>query len=405
MNNFDINKIRQDFPLFCNSNNPPVYFDNACMTLKPEPVIKAVEEYYRQYPACAGRSNHNLGEKVNQKIEESRQIVGYFINAKKPDKEIIFTRNATESINLVAKSFNFQKGDAVLISDKEHNSNLIPWQILKKEKMIDLIIAPSQPDNTFNLEEFQQLLKPNVKIVSIVFVSNLDGVVNPVKEIIKISHQNNSLVLLDAAQAIGHQKIDVKDLDCDFLAFSGHKMLGPTGTGVLYAKRNLLESLRPFITGGGTLVDSTYENCHFLSGPARFEAGLQDYAGIIGLEAAVKYLRNINWENIRAQEEKLNRIISEGLKEIPEIKIIGPENYLKRGGIINFYHSKIPSHEIALLLDKTFNVMARSGRHCVHAWYNSRNIKDSVRASLYFYNSEEEAEYFVESLKKIIKLV
>ncbi|MDP1629424.1 MAG: aminotransferase class V-fold PLP-dependent enzyme, partial [bacterium] len=249
----DLESIRKDFPILAGPN-PPVYFDNACMTLKPEPVIKAIEEYYRQYPACAGRSNHRLGELVNQKITASRQIIGEFINAERSWEEIVFLRNTTEGINLIARSFNFQQGDAVLISDKEHNSNLTPWQMLKREKEIELRVIPSAPDNTFDIEEFKKRLEPKIKLVSVVFTSNLDGVTNPIKEIVQLSHQNGSLVLIDAAQAAGHQKIDVRDLDCDFLAFSGHKMLGPTGTGILYAKRNLLENLRPFIVGGGTLV-------------------------------------------------------------------------------------------------------------------------------------------------------
>ncbi|MDP1629425.1 MAG: aminotransferase class V-fold PLP-dependent enzyme, partial [bacterium] len=255
------------------------------------------------------------------------------------------------------------------------------------------------------IEEFKKRLEPKIKLVSVVFTSNLDGVTNPIKEIVRLSHQNGSLVLIDAAQAAGRQKIDVRDLDCDFLAFSGHKMLGPTGTGVLYAKRNLLENLRPFIVGGGTLVDSTYESYQFLSGPERFEAGLQDYAGIIGLGAAAKYLQNIGFENIKLQEQTLNRIIGEELKNLPELKIIGPENPAERSGIVSFYHPKMASHEIALMLDKTYNIMVRSGRHCVHSWFNSRNIKDSVRASVYFYNTEEEANRFTDALKKIIKLI
>ncbi|MFH0803551.1 MAG: cysteine desulfurase [Candidatus Tagabacteria bacterium] len=401
MIDFNADKIRKDFPILA-GDKPPVYFDNACMTLKPEPVIKAVEEYYREYPACAGRSNHRLGELVNQKIKEARKIIAGFINAS--SEEIIFTRNTTEGINLIAKSFIFQKGEAILISDKEHNSNLAPWQILAKEKEIKLGIIKSKDDNTFDLEEFQRRLNPEVKLVSVVFVSNLDGVSNPIKEIVKISHQNNSLVLVDAAQAAGRQKIDIKDLNCDFLAFSGHKVLGPTGTGVLYVKKNLMEKLNPFIVGGGTLADSTYESHKFLEGPERFEAGLQDYAGIIGLGEAVKYLENIGFENIKSQEEKLNQIISEGIRNLSGIKIIGPENHKERGGIVNFYHQKMASHEIALLLDKTYDIMARSGRHCVHSWFNSRDIKDSVRASVYFYNTEAEAKYFIESLNKIIKL-
>ncbi len=402
---FDINKIRKDFPILTGepSAGGPVYFDNACVTLKPESVINVIEDYYRKYPACAGRSNHRMGEMVNQKVAETRKIIADFINAHSAD-EISFTRNTTESINIIARGLEFQKGDAVIISDKEHNSNLIPWQILKEEKGIELKIVPSKEDNTFDLEVFKKLIEPKVKLVSIVFTSNLDGVSNPIKELTKISHQNGSLVLIDGAQTIGHQKIDVRDLDCDFFAFSGHKMLGPSGMGAIYIKKKLAEKLRPLIVGGGIVEDSTYESYKPLEAPSKFEAGLQDYAGIIGFGEAVKYLENVGFENIKSQEEKLNRIISEGFKDLSQINIIGPANPEFRGGIINFYHQKMASHEINLLLDKTYNIMARSGRHCVHAWYNSRNIRDSVRASVYFYNTESEAEYFVESIKKIIKL-
>jgi len=399
---FDVEKIRKDFPILA-GDKPLVYFDNACVTLKPEPVILAVEDYYRKYPACAGRSNHRLGETVNLKVAEARKIIADFINTRSAD-EIIFTRNTTESINMVACGLEFQKGDAVLISDKEHNSNLIPWQVLKEEKGIELKIVPSKEDNTFDLEAFKKIIGPEVKLVSVVFTSNLDGVSNPVKEIIKISRQNGSLVLIDGAQTAGHQKTDVRDLDCDFFAFSGHKMLGPSGTGCLYMKKKIAENLRPFIFGGGIVEDSTYEHHKFLETPSKFEAGLLDYAGIIGFGEAVKYLKNIGFDNIRSQEEKLNRIISEGLKNLPQMKIIGPENYSERSGIVDFYHQKMASHEINLLLDRTYNIMTRSGRHCVNSWYNSRNIKDSVRASVYFYNTEAEAEYFVESINKIMKL-
>ncbi len=400
---FDVYKIRKDFPLLAPPAGGPVYFDSACMALKPEPVIKAIESYYREYPACSGRSNHRMGEMVSRKIAEARKIIADFINAL--PEEIIFTRNTTEGINLIARSFDFRKGDAVLISDKEHNSNLIPWQIAKIEKEIELEIIPSKKDNTFDLAGLDKWLGPKVKLVSVVFTSNLDGATNPIKEIIKKCHQNNSLVLVDAAQTAGHQKINVKDLVCDFLAFSGHKMLGPTGTGILYVRKNIMEKLRPFMVGGGAMEDSTYEDHKFLAGPERFEAGLQDYAGIIGLGEAVKYLKNVGFENIKEREKKINQIISAGLKNLPEIQIIGPLESNLRGSIVNFFHPKLPSHEIAILLDRTYNIMTRSGRHCVHSWYNSRRVKDSVRASFYFYNTEAEAEYFVDSLEKIIKLV
>ncbi len=400
---FDINKIRKDFPILAPPSGGPVYFDNACQSLRPQPVIDAVIDYYKNYPACAGRSNHKLGELVTQKVKEAREIIAKFIKAKKKE-EIIFTRNTTEGINLVARSLGLKTGNIVITTDKEHNSNLIPWQILVQKIGIIHKIVPSKEDNTFDLEKFKELMDEQVKLVSMVYTSNLDGVTLPAQDVIEIAHKYGAKVLLDAAQTAPRQKIDVANLDVDFLAFSGHKILGPSGIGVLYGKYQLLNELEPFLTGGETVEYSTYREHKLLPPPEKFEAGLQDYAGIIGLAEAIKYSEKIGFKNIKSQEEKLNRIISEGLKDLSQIKIIGPENPEERSGIVNFYHQKMVSHEIALLLDKTYNIMTRSGRHCVHSWYNSRGVKDSVRASVYFYNTEAEAEYFVESVKKIIKL-
>ena len=283
----NIEKIRQNFPLLQTKlkGKPIIYFDNACQTLRPWPVINSINDYYQKYPACAGRSVHKLGEIVTEKCEEARKIVAKSIGAKKKE-EIIFTRNTTEGINLIAQSLRLKQGDVVLTTDKEHNSNLIPWQILSKKEGVIHKIVPSREDNTFDLEKFKEMienLQNKVKLVAMVFTSNLDGVSIPVKEITKIAHQYGAKVLLDAAQAMPHQKIDVSNLDVDFLAFSGHKMLGPSGTGVLYGKYYLLEELEPFLVGGETVEYSTYQEHKFLPPPEKFEAGLQDYAGIIGL--------------------------------------------------------------------------------------------------------------------------
>ena len=386
---------------------PIIYFDNACQTLRPWPVINAVNDYYQKYSACGGRSIHRLGEKVTQKCEEARVTVARLIKAKRKE-EIIFTRNTTEGINLVAKSSGLKQDDAVLTTDKEHNSNLIPWQIAARKFGIIHKIVPSKKDNTFNLPKFKELmedLQDKIKLVSVVDTSNLDGVTNPVQEIIKIAHQYGAKVLLDAAQAVPHRKIDVSRLDVDFLAFSGHKMLGPSGIGVLYGKYHLLEEMEPFIAGGETVKYSTYESHELLPPPEKFEAGLQDYAGIIGLGEAVKYLDKIGFRNIAEQDYKLNKFITEQIVEIPKIKIIGPPDPALRSGIISFYMEGIESHEIALMLDETNNIMVRSGQHCVHSWFASRGIQDSARVSLYFYNTIEEAQVFIDSLKRITKLV
>ena len=401
---FNIEKIRSDFKFFRELKNGyiPVYFDTACMSLKPDVVIEAMNEYYYEYPACGMRSSHKLSERVTKKIKETRELVAKFIKAKSVN-EIIFVRNTSEAVNLLANTFSFQKGDVVLITDKEHNSNLVPWLVLRDKIGIVVKIIPSNSDNTFNLENFKELVK-GVKLVSVVYTSNLDGVTNPAKEIIEIAHQNGALVMLDAAQSIPHQKIDVRALDVDFLAFSGHKMLGPTGTGVFYGKEKLLEKLGSFLVGGDTVEFTTYEDYKFLPVPEKFEAGLQDYAGIIGLGEAIRYLSEVGFENIKEQELKLNTYITEELKKFPQIKIIGPDDPSLRSGVINFYIEGMDMHKIAIMLDNTENIAIRSVQHCVHSWFNAKKIRNSARVSVYFYNTLEEAEKFISSLTKILKI-
>src|SRR3989339_829254 len=393
-------KIKNDFPLLNKQaqKKPIVYFDSACMSLKPKQVIEAMNEYYFYFPACSGRSSHRLGELVTKKIKEARQIVANFINA--DEQEVIFTRNTTEAVNLLANSLDLKNEDLVLTTDKEHNSNLIPWQMLIKKKGIRHEIVKSKNDGTFDFEKYKELVKTS-RLVSMVHTSNLDGTTIPAKEIIKTAHENGVLVFLDAAQSAPHIKIDVKDLDVDFLAFSGHKMLGPTGTGVLYGKKELLEKLDPFITGGGTVDFSDYRGHHFLPVPDKFEGGLQNYAGIIGLSEAVKYLESVGWDNISKAEKEINKFITDELLKIDGIKIIGPENSDLRGSIISFNFKDADSHQITLMLDSSANIMTRSGQFCVHSWFGARNVAGAVRMSFYFYNSLEEAKIFVENIKKI----
>ncbi|MDO8524265.1 MAG: aminotransferase class V-fold PLP-dependent enzyme [bacterium] len=397
-------KIKNDFPLLSKQINDKkiIYFDSSCMSLKPRQVIEAMNEYYFEFPACAGRSSHRLGELVTKKIKGARQAVARFINA--DEQEIVFTRNTTEGINLLANSLDLRNGDLVLTTDKEHNSNLIPWQVLIKKKGIRHEIVKSNDDSVFNFEKYKELVR-GVKLVSMVHTSNLDGATIPAKEIIKIAHENGALVFLDAAQSAPHKKIDVRDLDVDFMAFSGHKMLGPTGTGVFYGKYNLLEKLEPFMVGGDTVEYSTYTDHKMLQSPEKFEAGLQDYAGIIGLGEAIKYLEAIGFDNIREQELKLNRYITEEISKFPKIKIIGPSDSALRSGIISFYIDGTDMHQTTLILDEMSNVMIRSGQHCVHSWFNDRKIKNSARVSLYFYNTMDEAKIFIETFNKIIKIL
>ena len=400
----DLSKTREDFKMFNKTDgSAPVYFDSACMSLKPVSVVEAMNDYYFNFPACAGRSSHKLGDKVTKKVKEARELVAKFINAKS-EEEIIFTRNTTEGINLLTNSFGFKKDDVVLITDKEHNSNLVPWLVLRDKIGIQVKICPSKEDNTFDLEKFAEMVK-GVKLVSMVHTSNLDGVTNPVKEIIEIAHKNDGLVLLDVAQSIAHQKIDVRKLDVDFVSFSGHKMLGPTGTGVFYGKEKLLEKLSPFLVGGDTVEHTTYDSYKMLQGPEKFEAGLQDYAGIIGLGEAVKYLNQIDFDAIKEHELKLNEYITNEMLKIPQIKIIGPKDPSLRSGIINFYIENTDMHKFALMLDNMANISIRSGQHCVHSWFNNKKILNSARVSLYIYNTMEEAEIFITNLIKITKII
>lgn len=404
----DVEKIRADFPVLQTrlKGKPIIYFDNACMALRPTQVIEAMNEYYYKYPGCAGRSIHKIGNMVTEAYEHARKRMAKFIGAKS-DKEIVFTRNTTEGLNLVANAFDFSSGDVVLTSDREHNSNLLPWQLLAKRKGIKHEIIFSAEDMTFDLGEFERKVKDigdKLKLVSIVHTSNLDGYTIPIKEVIEIAHAAGTLVMVDGAQSVPHKSIDVRKLDVDFLAFSGHKMMGPSGIGVLYGKYDLLDKLQPFIIGGDTVKDTTYDSCIMLNPPEKFEAGLQNYASAMGMAAAADYLEKVGLENVAAHETRLNEIITEGIKGIKGLGIIGPADSKMRGGIISFNIKGMFPHDIAIMLDDTTNIMIRSGAHCVHSWFNARGIRGSARASLYLYNTKEEAETFIEKLKEIAQL-
>ena len=383
--------VRNDFPAL---KGDLIYFDNACMPLRPKQVIDKLNEYYTDYPACAGRSMHHMSKKVTDEVEEARKILKKFIGCGR-DGELVFTKNATEAINLVAYALSPKK---VMTTDKEHNSNLLPWQKFAH------VTLKSKEDNTFDLEEFEKdLKKEKPELVAMVHMSNLDGYTIPAKEIIKIAHKNGALVLLDGAQSVPHKEIDVGKLDVDFLAFSGHKMLGPSGIGCLYAKKKLLENMKPFMLGGETVIDSTYDSYtkeEILH--RRFEAGLQHYAGIIGLGEAAKYLMKVGRKNIEKHEVMLNKQLTEGLKDF--VKIIGPQDPELRGGIFSFIIPGLDHHEAAKMLDQTHNIAVRSGAHCVHSWFNAHKMNGCIRASLYLYNTEEEVDKFIEAIKELCKL-
>lgn len=402
---FNPEKYRVDFPLFA-KKNPPAYFDNACMTLRPRQVTEAINEYYNDFPGCAGRSVHAISRKVDEEVFAARKTVQKFIGAKQ-SKECIFLRNTTEAVNLVARSFPFKKGDVILISDKEHNSNMLPWQLIAQRKGLVLDVVESAEDNTFSMQHFDDKLKEHqgrVALCAFGSTANLDGVSIPAKEVVKRAHKAGAKVFLDAAQTVPHHEVDVRSLGADFVAFSGHKMLGPSGIGVLYGSEKELLSLELDNVGGETVTDTTFEKPEWEGLPHRFEAGLQHYAGIIGLGAAVKYLSKIGLSKVHKHETRLNGIISEGVLAIAGSSIIGPKDPLKRGGITSFTIAGLSPHDIASLLDASSDIMIRSGAHCCHGWFNKHSSAGSARASLYLYNTEDEAVGFCQELKSIASL-
>ena len=409
----DFNELRKDFTVLNRTINekPIIYFDNACMSLRPKQVLKVMNEYYNKFPGCAGRSNHTISEEVNKAVEEAREKIAKFFNAK--SEAVVFTKNCTEAINLVANAFPFENGDVVLTTDKEHNSNLVPWLKLQGEWKIKHDVIESGPKNEFSTDNLISKLnehKGKVKLVSVVYTSNLDGVTNPVKDIIRICHKHKVKVLLDCAQAALHHEINVKKLDADFIALSSHKILGPNGVGALISTKENLEMLKQFIVGGDTVEDSHYDKFVPQKNHEKFEAGLQNYPGIIGFGEAIKYLDNIGIKNIHKHIVHLNEIATAGLSEISGVQILGPKEAEKRGGVISFVIKNKKVHEASLLLNNPNNIMVRSGLHCNHSWFNNDKNKESVfkdgtiRASLSFYNTEEEVNEFVKAVKEISEL-
>ena len=392
---FDPHQVRRDFPPL--RSGKLVYFDNACMSLRPQSVIDAVIEYYTEFPACGDRSLHHLGKRVDHEIEEAREATRRFVGARHVD-EIVFTLNTTHAINIVAHSFPFVSGDVVITSDQEHNSNLLPWQQLAHAGVRHQTV----PFN--DVEALRCALTRDVKLVAIAMTSNLDGASIDAPAVIRTAHAADVPVLLDAAQAVPHRVIDVRSLDVDFMACSGHKMLGPSGTGILYGKRKWLAALQPTLVGGGTVSDSTLQGASYLVGPQRFEAGLQNYAGIVGLRRAIEYLEGVGHESIYQHERELTGQLHDGLRRYDDIIIYGPPPE-QRGGITSFAFSGVDVHEVCLLLDQSANIAVRSGRHCVHSWFNAHNVEGTVRVSFYLYNTSDEVAVFLDALAKVHQLL
>lgn len=391
---------REDFPML---KQNIIYFDNGATTYKPKCVIDKIVEYYSDYTANAHRGDYQTSIKVDMEYENARNIVQDFINAKNRE-EVIFTSGTTESINMIANGFFknlFEKGDEVLITKSEHASNVLPWFKLANEIGIKVNYIPLDDNHYVTLENVKRAITPNTKVISLAQITNVIGDLRPIKEICEIAHQNDIFVVCDAAQAAPHIKIDVQDLDVDFLAFSGHKMLGPTGIGILYGKKELLDNLIPINYGGG--MNESFDNpndVYLKQLPSRLEAGTPNIAGAIGLGEAIKYLNKIGMDKVHEYEKELRRYLMNKLLEIKHIDIIDFES---DAGIVAFNVDDIFSQDVAVYLDK-YNICVRAGNHCAKILKDEVGVKNTCRVSLYIYNTKEEIDRLVELLSNKDKI-
>ena len=402
---YDVEKIRSDFPILQTKvhGKPLVYLDNAATSQKPITVITKAQEYYSSMNSNIHRGVHALSQVATEAYEMARIKIKNFINSLGKN-EIIFTSGTTESINLVAQTYcraNIKEGDEVIISEMEHHSNIVPWQMICDEKNAKLKIIPINDEGEIIFEEFERLITHRTKFISVVYVSNSLGTINPVKQIIKLAHQNNIPVLLDAAQAVNHIPIDVQELDCDFLAFSGHKIYGPTGIGVLYGKINLLDSMPPYQGGGDMISKVTFEKTTFNELPYKFEAGTPNIAGVIGLGEAIDYVTNIGIDNIALHEKFLLDYATEVIADIPGLKIIGTAK--EKVSVLSFVLDDIHPHDIGTFLDFE-GVAIRTGHHCTQPVMDRYGIPATSRASFAMYNTKDEIDILIKGLKKIIEV-
>ncbi|RAS87505.1 cysteine desulfurase [Priestia endophytica] len=396
----NIHDIREQFPILHQevNGNPLVYLDSAATSQKPLKVIEAVDKYYREYNSNVHRGVHTLGTRATDGYEGAREKVRKFINASSTE-EVIFTRGTTTALNTIAASYgreNVGEGDEIVITYMEHHSNIIPWQQVAKATGATLKYIPLTDDGSLDLEEVRNTVTSNTKIVAIMHVSNVLGTINPVKEIARIAHENEAVMVVDGAQSAPHMKVDVQDLDCDFYAFSGHKMGGPTGIGVLYGKKALLEKMEPVEFGGEmidfvNLYDSTWKEL-----PWKFEGGTPIIAGAIGLGAAIDFLEDVGLDNIAAHEHKLAQYALEKLSTVEGITIYGPK---ERAGVVTFNLDEVHPHDVATVLDAD-GIAVRAGHHCAQPLMKYLNVSATARASFYLYNTEEEIDHFVSSLIK-----
>jgi cysteine desulfurase/selenocysteine lyase len=402
---FDINKIKQDFPILQQNiyGKPLAYFDNAATAQKPKVVIDTVSKYYSEENANIHRGAHYLSNKATESFENARKNIQQYINAEN-SHEIIFTKGTTDSINLVASSFGrkfISKDDEIIISVMEHHSNIVPWQILCEEKKAKLNVIPINEKGEIIFDTFEELLNEKTKLVAITHVSNALGTINPVKEIISKAHEKNIPVLIDGAQSIPHLKVDVKKLDCDFYCFSGHKVYAPMGVGILYGKEKFLEEMPPYQSGGEMIKNVTFKKTVFNELPFKFEAGTPNVGGVLGLSAAFDYLNKIGRENIEVYENELLNYASEELQKINGLRFIGTAKH--KTSLISFLIGDIHPYDAGIIIDK-MGVAIRTGHHCAQPVMDWFKIPGTIRASFAFYNTKDEIDRLTEAILQVKKM-
>ncbi len=401
----NLNNIKNQFPIFSKKINGKslVYLDSSNSSQKPINVLNKLDEFYRYEFSNVGRSIHSLAVKATNKFDETRVSIKNFINAKSKD-EIIFTKNATESINLVASTFgqqNINKGDEILITELEHHSNYVPWHYLRKIKGAVIKFAPINEDGDIEINKFEKLITPKTKIVGITHLSNVTGTIVPVKEIVEIAHKKNIPVLIDGCQSAPHIKIDVQDIDCDFYVMSAHKLYGPTGVGILYGKKKWLENLPPYIGGGGMINEVKKEKITYASLPTKYEAGTMPTAEVIAFNESIKFMNSIGIENLMNHEKELTNYALEKLKKMNSVKLVGnPKN---KAGVISFTIKGIHPHDIATILDED-GVAIRAGQHCCQILHEKLNLSATARASLGIYNTKEDIDVLCKAIENCRKV-
>jgi len=399
----NIEQIRKDFPILTRKihGKPLIYFDSAATSQKPKQVIDAMDNYYKNSNANIHRSIHQIGEEATKLYEEAHEKVADFINADSY-QNIVFTKNTTESLNLLAYSLTskLKKGDEIAISQMEHHSNFVPWQQLAKQRGLKLKFIKIDGEGNLDKKSIQENITKRTKIVSLTHASNVLGTINPIKDIAKIAHEHGAMVVVDGAQSVPHMPVDVQQLDADFLAFSGHKMLGPTGIGVLYGKKELLEEMQPFLYGGEMIREVKFDDTKFNDLPWKFEAGTMNIAEGIGLGAAIDYLNKIGMDNVQKHDRELVGYAMEKLNGIGGIKIYGPD---ERDAVISFNVGNIHAHDVAQVLDSE-GVAIRAGHHCCMPLMSVLGVPATARASFYLYNTEKEVDVFINAIKKVKKV-